>query len=104
MSESIYMAFAVSVLRSLLLMAGAWLVHRGLVDDAQMREVAAGLALIFVTQGWAFFRIHQRRLFEAWLLALGIAETPSTNPAVAAQVRADAKAMTREGLRPEGGL
>ena len=73
MTDSIYMAFAVSVLRSALLIGGGWLVQRGLVEDGLMREVAAGLALIVVTQLWGFIRISQRALYEKWVLWLAMA-------------------------------
>jgi len=98
--DSIYMAFAISVLRSMLLVAGGWLVSRGLVEDGLMREVAAGLAVILAAQAWAFVRIHRRYLYERWLLVLGLDAEPTTDPAVEAAIRAEAKAMTREGLRP----
>jgi hypothetical protein len=98
--ESIYVAFAVSVLRSVLLLAGGWLVSRGLVDDGLAREVAAGLAVIIVTQLWGFWRIHQRRLFEKWLLWLGLQEMPTSDPEIAKQIVSDAKFYTKEGMLP----
>jgi hypothetical protein len=76
--ESIYQAFLFSVLRAALLVAGGWLVSRGLVDDSLMREVAAGLALIIVTQAWSFVRIYKRQLYQRWLVLLGLRETPAT--------------------------
>ncbi len=91
------MAFAVSVLRSLLLVAGGWLVSRGLVDDAAMREVAAGLALIVVTQVWAFVRIHRRALYQRWLVALGLDSPADTDPATIDQA---AREAVRKGLQP----
>jgi hypothetical protein len=87
--ESIYQAFVVSVLRSLLLVAGGWLVSRGLVEDGLMREVAAGAALIVVTQVWACWRIHRRAVYMRALLLFGIAASPGTDPA---DVQALAKA------------
>jgi uncharacterized membrane protein len=62
-NESLYFTFAVSVLRSLLIIAGAWLVRRGLVEDGLMREVALGLAVLTVTQVWAFWRIKRRVIY-----------------------------------------
>jgi hypothetical protein len=99
--ESIYAAFAISVLRSLLLIAGGWLVSRGLADDTLMREVAAGLAVIVVTQGWSFWRIHRRRLIEQWTLWLALDTPPPADiEAAAAVVRRDAQYFARQGLRP----
>jgi hypothetical protein len=95
--ESIYAAFAVSILRSLFLVAGGWLVSRGLVDDGLAREVAAGLALIVVTQVWGFMRIHRRRLVERWLVAIGLDCPPDTDPAV---VVASANDAAKRGLLP----
>jgi hypothetical protein len=92
--ESVYQAFLVSVLRSMLLVAGGWLVSRGLVDDGLMREVAAGLALIVVSQVWAFVRIHRRVLYQRALLLLGIEAAPGTDPAL---VETDARAWARRG-------
>jgi hypothetical protein len=62
-TESIYVAFLVSVLRSLLMFCGAWLVSRGLVDGELTRQVAEGLALIVVHQAWGFWRIHKRAIY-----------------------------------------
>lgn len=98
--ESIYVAFAVSVLRSLLLVAGGWLVSRGLVDDGLATEVASGLAVILVTQVWGFWRAHQRELFQRWLIALGLEAESTTDPKVAREVVQLAKDMTREGIQP----
>lgn len=98
--ESIYVAFATSILRSLLLVAGGWLVSRGLVDDGVMREAMAGLAIIVVTQVWGFVRIHRRLLYQRWLLLLGLAEPPTTDPAIEAAVKADAKHYAVKGYQP----
>lgn len=98
--ESIYFAFAVSILRTSLTVAGAWLVSRGLVDDGLMREVMAGLAVLVVTQAWAFYRIHRRRLYEQWLLLLGLQEEPTKDPAVAEAIKADATFYARQGMLP----
>lgn len=97
MGESIYMAFAASVLRALLLVAGGWLVSRGVVDDALMREVAAGLALIVVTQAWAFVRIHRRVLYQRWLVALGLDSPADSDPA---EIDAQARDAAKRGLQP----
>lgn len=98
--ESIYVAFAVSVIRTALTFAGAWLVQRGMVEDGLMREVAAGLALVAVTQVWGFWRAHQRALYQRWLLWLGMQEPSTADPDVMAAVKADAKFFTQEGLSP----
>lgn len=95
--ESIYVAFFASVLRSLLLVAGGWLVSRGLVDDGLMREVAAGLALIVVTQAWGFWRIHKRTLYQKWLLVIGLDSPPDRDPR---DVDREAQDATRQGLIP----
>jgi hypothetical protein len=101
MGESIYLAFAVSIVRSALLVAGGWLVSRGLTDDAMMREVAAGLALIVVTQAWVFWRISRRRLYEKWILWLGLDTPPPDDIAQAAEdVRRDARYFTQQGMEP----
>jgi hypothetical protein len=100
MGESIYVAFAVSILRSLLLVAGGWLTSRGLVEDGLMREVMAGFALIVVTQVWGFVRIYRRTLYQKWLLWLGLQEPPSDDPAVVASIKADATFYTRQGMLP----
>ena len=101
MPESIYVAFAVSILRSMLLVAGGWLVSRGLVDDGLMREVVAGFAVIVVTQAWGFWRIHQRRLYEKWLLWLGLDTPPPADiETAAADVRRDAAYFTKQGMLP----
>ena len=42
MRESVYVAFAASIVRSMLLVAGGWFVSRGLVEDGLMREASAG--------------------------------------------------------------
>jgi hypothetical protein len=99
--ESIYAAFAVSVLRSLLLLAGGWLVSRGLVDDGLAREVAAGLAVILVTQAWTFWRISRRRLLEKWTLWLALDTPPPADiEAAAAEVKQNAMYFTKKGMRP----
>lgn len=95
--ESIYQAFLISVLRSLLIVAGTWLVRKGFAEDALMREVAAGLALIVVTQVWAFVRIHRRALYQRWLLALGLDSPPDSDPADIDRAARDA---VRKGLQP----
>lgn len=96
MTDSIYLAFAVSVLRSLLLVAGGWLVSRGLAEDALMREVAAGLAIIIVTQVWGFVRIYRARLYARWLLVLGLEEIPEADQ--------DARAAQERGIEFEARL
>jgi hypothetical protein len=99
--ESIYAAFLVSVLRSLLLVAGGWLVSRGLVADGLMQEAMAGLAVIIVTQLWTFWRIHQRRLYEKWVLWLGLDTPPPADIEAAAEVvRRDARYFMKQGLEP----
>ncbi len=95
--ESIYMAFAFSVLRAALLVAGGWLVSRGVVDDSLMREVAAGLALIIVTQIWSFTRIYKRQLYQRWLVRLGLRETPATP---VTDIEAAARARVKDGWVP----
>jgi hypothetical protein len=101
MGESIYVAFAVSILRSLLLVAGGWLTSRGLVEDGLMREVMAGLALIVVTQCWGFWRIYRRTLYQKWLLWLGLDTPPPEDIEAAAEtVRKDAQYFTKQGLLP----
>jgi hypothetical protein len=101
MGESIYVAFGVSVVRSLLLVAGTWLVSRGLVDDGLAREVAAGLAVIVVTQAWSFWRIHRQRLYEKWLLWLGLDTPPPADIETAAKdVQRDARYFTSKGMQP----
>lgn len=95
--ESIYQAFLVSVLRSLLMVAGGWLVSRGLAEDALMREVAAGLALIVVTQVWGFARIYRRQLYQRWLVLLGLRETPATP---VTDVEAEARQRVKAGWVP----
>lgn len=97
MGESIYQAFLISILRTLLVMAGTWLVQRGLVETALMQEVAAGLALLIVTQLWAFYRLHQRALYQRWLVLLGLRETTATPPEA---VIAEAKQRVRDGWVP----
>lgn len=100
MGESIYKAFATSVLRTALKVAGGWLVARGLVADGLMQDVAAGLALVVVTQAWDFWRIHRRVLYQRWLLVLGIAEPATRDPGVADAIRSDAQYFTKQGLQP----
>jgi hypothetical protein len=100
MNESIYMAFLVSVLRSMLLVAGGWLVSRGLVEDGLAREVASGLAVIVVAQVWAFVRIHRRRLYERWLVILGLDAEPTSDPEVAAAITQEAKVRVKAGWVP----
>lgn len=98
MGESIYQAFLISILRTLLVMAGTWLVQRGLVETSLMQEVAAGLALLIVTQMWAFYRVHRRALYQRWLVLLGIeAPTGHTDPA---DIEAQAQRFVRLGLKP----
>jgi len=97
MGETVYVAFFVSILRSMLLVAGGWLVSRGLVDDGLMREVAAGLALILVTQVWAFVRIHRRVLYQRWLVLVGLDGDAYTPPAI---VEAEAKSRVKDGWVP----
>lgn len=97
MGESIYVAFCTSILRAMLLVAGGWLVSRGLVDDGLMREVAAGLALIVVTQAWAFVRVHRRLIYQQWLTLIGLESDPETPPEL---VQAEAKARVRDGWIP----
>jgi hypothetical protein len=99
--ESIYVAFAASILRSLLLVAGGWLTSRGLVEDGIMREAMAGLALIVVTQVWSFWRIYQRALYQKWLLWLGLDTPPPADmEQAAATVKKDAQYFTKQGLLP----
>jgi hypothetical protein len=103
--ESIYVAFASSILRSMLLVAGGWLVSRGLVDDnGLMREVASGLSLIVVTQVWSFWRIHKRELYQRWLVLLGLRERMAADTGRQAlqadYVVAMAKSRTKDGLQP----
>ncbi len=93
--ESIYQAFLVSIVRSLLLVAGGWLVSRGLAEADLMREVAAGLAIIIVTQAWAFVRIHRQVLYQKWLLTIGLDSPADTDPST---VREAARSATRRGL------
>ncbi len=97
MGESIYVAFLTSVLRSMLLVAGGWLVSRGLVDDGLMREVMGGLAIIVVTQVWGFVRIHRRVLYQRWLTVIGLRNVPSTPTYL---VQDMARANTKAGLQP----
>lgn len=97
MGESIYVAFAASILRSALMVAGGWLVSRGAVDDGLMREVVSGLALIVVTQAWGFWRIHRRALYQRWMVLVGLESDRYTSPAV---VVAEAKARVRDGWVP----
>jgi hypothetical protein len=98
--ETIYFAFAVSVLRTALTVAGGWLVTRGLADEPAMREVAAGLAVLIVTQAWAFVRIHRRTVYERWLVVLGLEAEPTADPAMADSIKAEAKVYARQGMRP----
>jgi hypothetical protein len=104
MGESIYKAFAVSVLRTALKVAGGALVARGLVDDGLMQEVMAGLAVIIVTQAWDFWRIHKRALFQRWLVLLGLRERMAADTGRQAlqadYVVAMAKSRTKDGLQP----
>ena len=95
--ESIYVAFLASILRSMLLVGGGWLVSRGLVEDALMREVAAGLAIIVVTLLWGFCRIHNRAIYQKWLVALELDSPADTDPA---QVEQAAKKATKMGMQP----
>ncbi len=95
--ESIYQAFAFSVLRSMLLVAGGWLVSRGLVEEDMVREVAAGLALIIVTQAWSFVRIYKRQLYQRWLVLLGLRETPATP---VTDIEAEARQRVNHGWVP----
>ncbi len=97
MGESIYMAFLTSILRAMFLVGGGWLVSRGLVEDGLMREVAAGLALIVVTQAWSFWRIHKRTLVHRWAVIIGLEADPTTPPEL---VVAEAKARVRDGWMP----
>ena len=99
--ETIYHAFFVSVLRSLLLVAGGWLTSRGLVEDGLMREVMAGLSLIVVTQVWGFVRIYRRTLYQKWLLWLGLDTPPPADIEAAADVvRREAQYFARQGMLP----
>jgi hypothetical protein len=95
--ESIYQAFAFSVVRAMLLVAGGWLVSRGLVDDGLMKEVAAGLALIVVTQVWSFIRIYRRQLYQRWLVLLGLRDTPATPVGL---IEAEARQRVKAGWVP----
>lgn len=98
MGESIYKAFAISVLRTALKVLGGYLVARGLVDDGLMQEVAAGAAIVIATSLWDFWRIHRRALYQRWLVLLGIeAPTGHTEPE---DVEAQAQRFMRLGLKP----
>jgi hypothetical protein len=97
MGDSIYQAFAVSVLRTGLKVAGGALVARGLVDDGLMQEVAAGLAIVIVTQAWDFWRIHKRELHQRWLVVLGLRASPYVQPSTIVEA---AKERTRAGIQP----
>jgi hypothetical protein len=81
----------------MLLVAGGWLVSRGLVDDGLMKEVAAGLALIVVTQVWSFIRIYRRQLYQRWLVLLGLRETPATP---VTDIEAEARQRVKHGWVP----
>jgi len=72
--ESIYRLFAISVLRTMLKVAGGALVARGMVDDGLMQDVAAGAAIVIVTTLWDFWRIYRRQLFQGALVFLGLRE------------------------------
>jgi hypothetical protein len=98
MGESIYFAFFASILRAMFLVAGGWLVSQGLVDDGLMREVAAGLALIVVTQCWSFWRIHKRTVIHRWVLLLGLESDPAITPPEV--IEAEARARWRDGWLP----
>jgi hypothetical protein len=95
--ESIYTAFLASILRAMFLVAGGWLVSRGMVEDGLMREVAAGLAVIVVTQAWSFWRIHRRTIIHRWAVRIGIDASPTTPPEF---VDAEAQARYRDGWMP----
>lgn len=95
--ESIYFAFAVSIIRTGLTVIGAWLVSRGLVEDGLAKEVAAGLAVIVVSQVWGFWRAYSRTIYQKWLVAIGLDSPADTDPA---QVEQAAKKATKEGMLP----
>lgn len=97
MGESIYKAFAISILRTALKVLGGYLVARGLVDDGLMQEVAAGAAIVMVTTVADFIRIHRRTLYQRWLVALGLDSPADTDPATIDQAARDA---VRKGLQP----
>ncbi len=97
MRESVYVAFAASIVRSMLLVAGGWFVSRGLVEDGLMREAVGGLAVITVTQSWAFWRLHRRLIYQKWLVLIGLESEPTTPPEV---VKAEAAARVRDGWVP----
>lgn len=98
--ETIYFAFLVSIVRTSLTVAGAWLVQRGMVEDGLAREVAAGLAVIVVSQVWGFVRARRRELFQRWLVVLGLEAEPTTDPAVAESITAEAKVYAKSGMLP----
>ena len=100
MGESVAFAFFVSILRTALILAGGWLVSKGLVEDDLMRQAAAGFALLVVTQVWAFWRIHRRALYQRWLVVLGLEAEATTDPAIAKEIETLAKDMTRDGAQP----
>jgi len=97
MTESVFAAFFASIVRSMLLVGGGWLVGRGLVDDALMREASAGAAVIVVTQAWAFWRVHRRLLYQRWLVLIGLESPPHTPVGL---VTAEAQARVRDGWVP----
>jgi ABC-type nickel/cobalt efflux system permease component RcnA len=94
-----YRAFAISILRTMLKVAGGALVARGLVEDGLMQDVAAGAAIVIVTAMWDFWRIYRRQIYQNALVFLGLqeqmAETDEGKRAQAERIFEEAKSISR---------
>lgn len=97
MGTNIYKAVLIAIARNLLLVVGGWLVSRGLLDDGLMQEAVTGLAAILVATVWEFVALHRQRLYERWLVALGLDSPADSDPATIDEAARDA---TRRGLQP----
>ena len=100
--DSIYKLFAISLLRTMLKVAGGMLVAQGLVEDGLMQEVAAGAAIVIVSAVWDFWRIYRRQLFQGALVFLGLREqmeeTSSGRQMQAERIFKEAQSLSRRGL------
>lgn len=63
------------------MLLGAWLTSKGLGGGELLNaDTALGIAIIFVTQGWSFWRIYRRSIFERLIALTGIQADPETSP------------------------
>lgn len=100
--NAVYRVILHSIVRSLLSMAGAWLVAHGLLDPGLVQDGATVVAYLIIDKVWELYVAHRaeiyRALYERWLLVLGIKADPgSAQPDV---IRADARELARSGMVP----